>query len=251
MVGNSDSSGGVAYPAFSGKNKKKGVGGNPWKEPIMRQKHNLGDVTDAPTNQVDMKPALKRGGSIAMGESFDRKINEAVDEGIGNWLKGAALGGMMAFSPMNANAQSQNYQQQQKDSVEWKSDFAKQLKKSGYSDDEIKKTKKELNPFSIMYKNSKSSVSPENGRILEYLINNVKSISSSKSSDNIKCFSWKEYDERQKYISQFDEETAKGYKCFYFNKDGYDTAVIMPINYTLQDVKKEIGTFFLDDFDIQ
>jgi hypothetical protein len=40
-------------------------------------------------------------------------IDEAVDEGIGNWLKGAALGGMMALSPMNAaNAQSQDYQQQ-------------------------------------------------------------------------------------------------------------------------------------------
>ncbi len=66
MVGNSDSSGGVAYPAFGGKGNKKKVGGNPWKEPIMRQKHNLGDVTQAKTNQVDMKPALERGGSIAI-----------------------------------------------------------------------------------------------------------------------------------------------------------------------------------------
>ena len=65
MVGSSDESGGVAYPAFGGK-KKGEVGGNPWKEPIMRQKHNLGDVTDALANQVDMKPALERGGSISM-----------------------------------------------------------------------------------------------------------------------------------------------------------------------------------------
>jgi hypothetical protein len=36
-------------------------------------------------------------------------INEGVDEGIGNWLKGAALGGMLAMSPMQANAQSQDY----------------------------------------------------------------------------------------------------------------------------------------------
>jgi hypothetical protein len=91
-------------PAFAKKKQNK-VGGNPWKEPIMRQKHNLGDVTKAPANQVDIEPALKRGGSIAMGENFERKINEAVDEGIGNWLKGAALGGMMALSPMQANAQ--------------------------------------------------------------------------------------------------------------------------------------------------
>jgi len=59
-------------PAFGGKNKKK-VGGNAFSEPIMRQKHNLGDVTSAPANQVDMGPALKRGGSIAMGESRRRR----------------------------------------------------------------------------------------------------------------------------------------------------------------------------------
>ena len=52
-------------PTLGGKNKKK-VGGNAFSEPIMRQKHNLGDVTSAPANQVDMRPALKRGGSISM-----------------------------------------------------------------------------------------------------------------------------------------------------------------------------------------
>ena len=98
-------------PAFGGKSKKK-VGGNAFSEPILKQAHNLGDVTKAPANQVDMKPALKRGGSIAMGESIIRNkiIDEAVDEGIGNWLKGAAIGGMMAMSPMQGNAQTQNYQ---------------------------------------------------------------------------------------------------------------------------------------------
>ena len=55
-------------PAFGGKTNKKKVGG-PFNEPIMRQKHNLGDVTKAPANQVDMKPALDRTpGKIAMGE---------------------------------------------------------------------------------------------------------------------------------------------------------------------------------------
>lgn len=102
----------IDAPAFGGKNKKK-VGGNAFSEPILKQAHNLGDVTNAPANQVDMKPALKRGGSIAMGESIRRNkmIDEAVDEGVGNWLKGAALGGMMAMSPMQGNAQTQNYQQ--------------------------------------------------------------------------------------------------------------------------------------------
>jgi len=55
----------IDAPAFAGKNKKK-VGGNAFSEPIMRQKHNLGDVTNAPINQVDMRPALERGGSISM-----------------------------------------------------------------------------------------------------------------------------------------------------------------------------------------
>ena len=46
-------------PAFAKKKQNK-VGGNPFDEPIMRQKHNLGDVTKAPVNQVDMKPAYDR-----------------------------------------------------------------------------------------------------------------------------------------------------------------------------------------------
>jgi len=47
-------------------------------------------------------------------------INEGVDEGIGNWLKGAALGGMMAMSPMQGNAQTQDYNpnRQDRNSVE-------------------------------------------------------------------------------------------------------------------------------------
>ena len=105
-------------PAFGGKTNKKKADG--FGEPIMRQAHNLGDVTQAKTNQVDMGPALKRGGSIAMGESIRRNkmIDEAVDEGIGNWLKGAALGGMLAMSPMQANAQSQYNQSQQDTRIE-------------------------------------------------------------------------------------------------------------------------------------
>lgn len=58
--GSSDPSMGVAYPAFGGKTNKKKVGGNAFSEPIMRQKHNLGDVTQAKVNQVDMKPTADR-----------------------------------------------------------------------------------------------------------------------------------------------------------------------------------------------
>lgn len=68
MNGSSDESGDITYPAFGGGKSKKKVGGNPFNEPILRQGHNLGDVTQAKADQVDMKPALerKKGGSIAM-----------------------------------------------------------------------------------------------------------------------------------------------------------------------------------------
>ena len=62
----------IDAPAFAGKNKKK-VGGNAFSEPIMRQKHNLGDVTNAPTNQVDMKPALDRTPGFSIGERVGGK----------------------------------------------------------------------------------------------------------------------------------------------------------------------------------
>ena len=55
-------------PAFGGKTNKKKVGGNAFSEPIMRQKHNLGDVTKSPANQVDMKPALDRTPGFSMGD---------------------------------------------------------------------------------------------------------------------------------------------------------------------------------------
>lgn len=57
----------IDAPAFAGKNKKK-VGGNAFSEPILKQAHNLGDVTNASANQVDMKPALDRTPGFSMGE---------------------------------------------------------------------------------------------------------------------------------------------------------------------------------------
>ena len=57
----------IDAPAFGGKNKKK-VGGNAFSEPILKQAHNLGDVTNAPANQVDMKLALDRTPGFSMGE---------------------------------------------------------------------------------------------------------------------------------------------------------------------------------------
>ena len=60
-------------PAFGGKAKKK-VGGNAFSEPIMRQKHNLGDVTQAKTNQVDMGETEKRSKDFKNGSMAIQRV---------------------------------------------------------------------------------------------------------------------------------------------------------------------------------
>ena len=60
-------------PALGGKNKKK-VGGNVFSEPIMRQAHNLGDVTQAKTNQVDMGETEKRSKDVKNGSMAIQRV---------------------------------------------------------------------------------------------------------------------------------------------------------------------------------
>lgn len=60
-------------PAFGGKSKKK-VGGNAFSEPIMRQAHNLGDVTQAKTNQVDMGETQKRSKDFKNGSMAIQRV---------------------------------------------------------------------------------------------------------------------------------------------------------------------------------
>lgn len=60
-------------PALGGKNKKK-VGGNAFSEPIMRQAHNLGDVTQAKTNQVDMGETEKRSKDFKNGSMAIQRV---------------------------------------------------------------------------------------------------------------------------------------------------------------------------------
>ena len=108
MNGTSDETGGVAYP-FGGGGKKKSVGGNPFNQsPIIRRPSPVGEPTNKKEKGIDMSDAIDRNGgknhSIAMNHVNEEVINEF------NW-KAAALGGIMAMSPMQANAQSQNYQQ--------------------------------------------------------------------------------------------------------------------------------------------
>ena len=235
----------IDAPAFAGKNKKK-EGGNAYSEPIMRQKHNLGDVTSAPANQVDMRPALKRGGSIAMGESIDRKINEAVEEGIGNWLKGAALGGMLAMSPMQGNAQQQqNYQPQQKDTVQVDntSNFSKEtnrelgnriarnMKNAGMSDKDINTEINSMSNFNVAWRNSRGE---QNAQIKEYL----SSINPTHSTENIHVSRGSGNSELNQFFNGMDRATAMKYKAFVLSNETY---VVMPVNYTLQNVQAELG----------
>ena len=243
----------IDAPAFASKNKKK-VGGNAFSEPIMRQKHNLGDVTNAPTNQVDMKPALKRGGSIAMGESFDRKINKAVDEGIGNWLKGAALGGMLAMSPIQGNAQQQqNYQSQQNDTVQvgnsrlsstQQKDFSDRVRNAmraaGDSEETINAESNIMTNFNTAYRNSRDESNSQIKKYLYYMnpSESTKKIFVSKGSGN---------KELRDFFGNMDVNAAMKYKAFVLPDEVY---VVMPVSYTLQDVQNELGTLQLGDFDL-
>ena len=82
--------------------------------PMMRRPSPVGEATDEEIKPVDASDAVDRKGgknhSIAVNG-----VNESINEF--NW-KAAALGGMMAMSPMQGNAQTQNYQQNKQDSIE-------------------------------------------------------------------------------------------------------------------------------------
>ena len=59
-------------PAFGGKRKKK-VGGDAFSEPIMRQKHNLGEPSSKKSNTVDVSPALDRTPGFSIGKRVGGK----------------------------------------------------------------------------------------------------------------------------------------------------------------------------------
>ena len=82
--------------------------------PMMRRPSPVGEATDEEIKPVDDSDAVDRKGGKNHSITVNG-VNESINEF--NW-KAAALGGMMAFSPMNANAQTQNYQQNKQDSIE-------------------------------------------------------------------------------------------------------------------------------------
>ena len=245
----------IDRPALNGKENKKKAGGNAFSEPIMRQAHNLGDVTDAPTNQVDMGPALKRGGSISVNHANESVIREV------NWRNAAASAAMglstMFGSPQTTNAQTtQNVQPQmtqqqmtqQRDSVDTSKgiNYGDVLRKKGYSEDEIKQQGRSVNPANLMMRNAKHG--EQNLGIRQYL-GSLKGVSSKMSTKNIIVFGPQESEQRMNYLRKIDGNNASKYKLFY---DSNGNTFLMPANYTLQDVQREFGsTMQLGDFDIQ
>lgn len=75
--------------------------------PMMRRPSPVGEATDEEIKPVDNSDAVDRKGGKNHSITVNG-VNESINEF--NW-KAAALGGMMAMSPMQGNAQTQNYQQ--------------------------------------------------------------------------------------------------------------------------------------------
>ena len=81
--------------------------------PIMRRPSIVGKPIGKKVDKLRDDASDREGGrnhSLAVNYVGESVIREAVEESVGNWLKTAALGTMMAASPMQGNAQTQNYQ---------------------------------------------------------------------------------------------------------------------------------------------
>ena len=155
---------------------------------------------------------------------------------------------MMAMSPMQANAQ--DVQPQGIDSVQTVSQqpetLGDVLRARGASKKEIKSLGKVNNPSNLMLRNSRG----ENNVPIRQFLSTLRNMSSSMSTKNIKIFSQNEFDIQSKFLSKINIKKAEKYKLFNLN----DGTVLMPINYTIQDVQNELqpnNVFQLGDFDIQ
>jgi hypothetical protein len=162
-----------------------------------------------------------------------------LQEGWKNWAMAGALGAATMFNPQAANAQNVNTQDY--------NSLGDVLKAKGKSKKEIKTLSKQFNPSNIMQRNA---TGPNNKLIYQFL-STLKNPSSSMSTNNIRIFGSQEYDAQRNFLSKFNERNAKKYKLFCLKNGG---TVLMPINYTIQNVQNELqpdNTFQLSDFDIQ
>lgn len=175
------------------------------------------------------------------------KVKKKVDEG---WFRNAAIASAIGAASMlgGVKANAQNVVPQSNDTVQVTKNggigLGNTLRNKGYSENDVQQTAKTFNPSNIMMRNAKGGVNSEISNFLSSLNN----VSSSMSTDSIKVFNGAEAKKRMKYLGSFNENNAKKYKLFF---DANENAFLMPINYTLNDVQKELGTFQLGDFDIQ
>ena len=252
MNGTSDETGDVAYP-FGGGGKKKKVGGNPFNQsPIIRRPSPVGEPTSKKEKGVDMSDTTDRKGGKNHSISINY-VNEGLEEA--NFLQKAALSagilGASLFGGSRANAQ--NAQPQQNDTIqvdnsriskEHQQDFSNRtrgsMKSTGMSDKDIDTEGNIYTNFNIANRNGKGEA---NAPIKNYLL----SIKPSKSTENIHVSSGTGNNELRTFLGKLDKETAMKYKAFILPNEVF---VIMPINYTLQDVQDEFGIFQLGDFDI-
>ena len=178
------------------------------------------------------------------------KLTENIDEGWKNWAMAGALGAATMFgSPQNVSAQNINQQNDTTQAVTARNqnggfNFGDVIRSKGKSENEIQQTAKSINPGNIMIRNSRGE---ENNKIKKFL-STLQNVSKSMSTDSVKVFGSSDAKERMNYLNKFTEEMSKKYKMFF---DSNENTFIMPVNYTLDDVKNELDkTFQLDDFDI-
>jgi hypothetical protein len=218
--------------------------------PMMRRPSPVGEATDEEIKPVDASDAVDRNGGKNHSITVNG-VNESINEF--NW-KAAALGGMMAMSPIQGNAQQQqNYQSQQNDTVQvgnsrlsstQQKDFRDRarnaMRAAGDSEETINAESNITTNFNTAYRNSRGE---SNSQIKKYLY----SMSPSESTKKIFVSKGSGNKELRDFFRNMDVNTAMKYKVFILPDEVY---VVMPVSYTLQDVQNELGTLQLGDFDL-
>jgi DNA replication protein DnaD len=145
-------------------------------------------------------------------EIIKESVNRVLNEGFGSNL---ALAGMLSLgSPMNANAE------------------APSAKIYAY---EVGRD---------LLKNSRSGIDNNDIQTFLYNIKEYIDFSSKISTENIKFFGRNELNLQNEFLSKMNKDKTNKYKMFW-TEDGM---VLMPINYTLEDVKNELFTLNLGNF---
>ena len=145
-------------------------------------------------------------------EIIKESVNRVLNEGFGSNL---ALAGMLSLgSPMNANAE------------------APSAKIYAY---EVGRD---------LLKNSRNGIDNNDIQTFLYNIKEYIDFSSKISTENIKFFGRNELNLQNNFLSKMNKDKTDKYKMFW-TENGM---VLMPINYTLEDVKNELFTLNLGNF---